>query len=81
MRAIVVTGYGDLGKLELREIGTPSIGPTEVLVRVKATSVNPIDWKLRKGDMRFIWPLKFPFIPGFDVAGVAAYHAKCSMAA
>lgn len=70
MRAVVVTGYGDLSKLELREIDTPSIAPTEVLVRVKATSVNPIDWKLRKGDMRFIWPLKFPFTPGFDVAGI-----------
>lgn len=70
MRAIVVTGYGDLAKLELREVDRPSVGSAEVLVRVKATSVNPIDWKLRRGHMRFIWPLKFPFIPGFDVAGI-----------
>lgn len=70
MRAVVVTGYGDLNKLESREVDTPSVGPTDVLVRVKATGVNPIDWKLRKGHMRFIWPLKFPFTPGFDVAGI-----------
>ncbi len=37
---------------------------------VAFNSLNPIDWKLRKGHLRFVWPLKFPFTPGFDVSGI-----------
>ena len=70
MRAVVITGYGGLERLELRDVETPTPQKSEVLIRVKATSVNPLDWKLRSGMMRFVWPLKFPFVPGFDVAGV-----------
>ena len=68
-RAAVITGYGDSDKLDITKIDRPAAGSTEVLLRVKAASVNPIDWKLRRGEMRFIWPLKFPYVPGFDVAG------------
>lgn len=70
MKAAVITGYGGPDRLELREIDPPSPGATEVLLRVEAASVNPIDWKLRQGHLRFVWRLKFPFVPGFDVAGV-----------
>lgn len=47
MRAIVVTAYGDVDKLEVRNVPEPSAGADEVKVRVTASSVNPIDWKLR----------------------------------
>jgi NADPH:quinone reductase-like Zn-dependent oxidoreductase len=49
MRAIVVTGYGDVDKLEVGDVPEPRVGPGEVKVRVTASSVNPIDWKLRGG--------------------------------
>jgi len=70
MKAMVIDGYGSADRLTLREIDKPTPGTKQVLLRVRATSVNPIDWKLRKGMLRFVWPLKFPFILGFDVAGV-----------
>jgi NADPH:quinone reductase-like Zn-dependent oxidoreductase len=68
MRAIVVTGYGDVDKLELREVPEPSAGPGEVKVRVAASSVNPIEWKLRSGIYRQTRPLEFPAILGRDAS-------------
>jgi NADPH:quinone reductase-like Zn-dependent oxidoreductase len=65
MKAIVVEHRGEAGSL--REIPTPKPGPHEVLVRVIAAGVNPIDWKLRdRGDRGF------PFVLGQDFAGVVS---------
>jgi NADPH:quinone reductase-like Zn-dependent oxidoreductase len=69
MHAIVVTGYGDVDKLEIRNVPEPSAGPGEVKVRVTASSVNPIDWKLRSGMYRQTRPLEFPAILGRDASG------------
>jgi NADPH:quinone reductase-like Zn-dependent oxidoreductase len=69
MRAIVVTGYGDVDKLESRDVPEPDAGPGEVKVRVIASSVNPIDWKLRSGVYRQSRPLQFPAILGRDASG------------
>jgi NADPH:quinone reductase-like Zn-dependent oxidoreductase len=69
MRAIVVTGYGDVDKLEVRNVPEPSAGPGEVKVRVIASSVNPVDLKLRSGVYRQARPLEFPAILGRDAAG------------
>jgi NADPH:quinone reductase-like Zn-dependent oxidoreductase len=40
-----------------------------VLVRVRASSVNPLDWKIRRGELRFVLPSRFPLVLGFDLAG------------
>jgi NADPH:quinone reductase-like Zn-dependent oxidoreductase len=69
MRAIVVTAYGGVDKLEARDVPEPSAGPGEVKVRVTASSVNPIDWKLRSGVYRQTRPLEFPAILGRDASG------------
>jgi NADPH:quinone reductase-like Zn-dependent oxidoreductase len=69
MRAIVVTGYGDVDKLEVRNVPEPGVDPGEVKVRVTASSVNPIDWKLRSGVYRQTRPLAFPAILGRDASG------------
>ena len=69
MRAIVVTGYGDVDKLEVRNVPEPGVAPGEVKVRVTASSVNPIDWKLRSGVYRQTRPLEFPAILGRDASG------------
>jgi NADPH:quinone reductase-like Zn-dependent oxidoreductase len=69
MRAIVVTAYGGVDKLEAREVPEPSAGAGEVKVRVTASSVNPVDWKLRSGVYRQTRPLEFPAILGRDASG------------
>jgi NADPH:quinone reductase-like Zn-dependent oxidoreductase len=70
MRAALFESYGGADRLQVREVENPGPpGPGQVLVRVRASSVNPLDWKIRKGQLRLILPAKFPLIPGFDLAG------------
>lgn len=69
MRAMVLDEYGMSPKLA--ELPSPKPGANDVLVRVKATSVNPIDWKQGAGKGRPILRAKFPnFVPGYDIAGI-----------
>lgn len=70
MRAITYARYGGPEVLELTELPTPKVGPDSVLVRVRATSVNPVDWKVREGYLDAIMDAVFPVVPGWDVAGV-----------
>jgi len=70
MRAITYARYGGPDVLELTELPTPKVGPDSVLVRVKAASVNPVDWKVRQGYLDAIMDVDFPVVPGWDVAGV-----------
>ncbi len=72
MKAVVLHGYGGVDQLRYEDVPTPEPGPDEVLVKVAATSVNPIDWKLRSGAAKNIFPLTFPAILGRDVAGTVA---------
>lgn len=61
MRAAVIDGYGGVEKLEVREIPDPGDpGPGQVRVRVRASSLNPLDWKLRRGSYRLVLPATFP---------------------
>jgi NADPH:quinone reductase-like Zn-dependent oxidoreductase len=59
-----------VAELEVREIEGPTPAPGEVLVQVSAASINPIDWKLRRGELRAMVPLTFPAVLGRDVSGV-----------
>src|SRR3954452_8663535 len=70
MKAAVIDGYGGSDRLSVREVPEPGVpGPGQVLVRVRAASVNPLDWKVRNGGMRLLMPARFPLITGFDAAG------------
>ncbi len=71
MRAVVIDKFGGVEELKQREVPKPQAGEGEVLVRIKAAGVNPVDWKIRKGllEQRGI-PHKFALIPGWDMAGV-----------
>jgi NADPH:quinone reductase-like Zn-dependent oxidoreductase len=72
MRAAVLTGYGGVERLELREVRRPEPGAGQLLVQVRAAGVNPIDWKIRQGRLRLLLPARFPLVLGFDVAGEVA---------
>lgn len=72
MRAIVLNGYGGPERLRPQEVARPEPDVGEVLVRVRAAGVNPIDWKIRRGRLRLLRPARFPLILGFDVAGEVA---------
>ncbi|MFB6095297.1 MAG: zinc-binding dehydrogenase [Halodesulfurarchaeum sp.] len=70
MRAMVITEFGGTDVFEEREVPRPEPGPTEVLVRVHATSVNPVDTKIRQAGS---WAGVEPPEPiGYDVSGVVA---------
>src|ERR1700722_5616265 len=69
MKAIVLHQYGGPEELRYEEIERPGYGDDEVLVRMRATSVNPIDFKLRSGAAKVRMPLNLPAILGRDLAG------------
>src|SRR5262249_16117328 len=70
MKAVICERYGGPEVLELTDVDPPQLGPNGVLVRVHASSVNPVDWKLRKGMLSAMWKLRFPVIWGCDHSGV-----------
>src|SRR5579871_4438618 len=69
MKAIVVHQYGGPEVLKFEDYPDPVPGPGEVLVRVAAASVNPIDYKRRAGLTKDFYPMHFPGLIGVDVAG------------
>ncbi|MGW0884712.1 NADP-dependent oxidoreductase [Streptomyces sp. NPDC002671] len=68
--AITFSEYGAPGVLRLSEVPTPEPGAGQVRVRVRASAVNPIDVRIRAGMMQGVFPVEFPMVPGWDVAGV-----------
>jgi NADPH:quinone reductase-like Zn-dependent oxidoreductase len=70
MKAVVLHEYGPPSKLKYEDFPDPKPGPGEVLVAVRAASLNPIDWKMRSGAAKDHFPITFPAILGRDVAGV-----------
>jgi NADPH:quinone reductase-like Zn-dependent oxidoreductase len=70
MKAVVLHEYGGPDKLLYEDVPDPVASQGEVLVRMAATSVNPIDFKLRSGAMKAFWPLELPTILGRDIAGI-----------
>ncbi|KQX75540.1 MULTISPECIES: NADP-dependent oxidoreductase [Aeromicrobium] len=68
MRAVVFTQYG--APLEVAELDEPKVGPDWVKVSVRATSVNPVDWKIAAGGLDAVLDVHLPAVPGWDVSGV-----------
>ena len=75
MQAIVNTEYGSPDDLKLQEIDKPPVGDDGVLVRVRAASVNPVDWHRMRGEPYVVRPMMFGLrrpkksVPGVDAAG------------
>jgi NADPH:quinone reductase-like Zn-dependent oxidoreductase len=72
MKAVVLHEYGPPSKLVYEDFEDPIPARGEVLVRVHAVSLNPVDWKMRSGAAKERFPVTFPAILGRDVAGIVA---------
>jgi NADPH:quinone reductase-like Zn-dependent oxidoreductase len=70
MKAIIYEDYGSADVLQFVDRELPKPSRRQVLIRTEACSVNPIDWRIRRGDAKYLLPFGFPRIPGFDLAGV-----------
>ncbi|WP_431809182.1 NADP-dependent oxidoreductase [Brevibacillus agri] len=70
MKAIVIENYGKNTPLVLTDQPMPSIGEHDVLVEIHAASLNPIDFKIKEGKVKFLLSYKFPLILGNDFSGV-----------
>ena len=68
MRGAVYTEYGS--PLEVVELDEPKVGPDWVKIAVRASSVNPVDWKIASGGLDAVLDTYFPVVPGWDVSGV-----------
>lgn len=69
MNAFIVEHYGK-GGLRAAQVPEPTVGPRDVLVQVRAASINPLDKMVRNGEFKLLLPYKTPFVLGHDVAGV-----------
>jgi NADPH:quinone reductase-like Zn-dependent oxidoreductase len=68
VKAVIYRKYGGPDVLEITDVPRPVIRGDQILVRVRASSVNPVDWKFRSGKPRIPF-LKMPRVPGLDVCG------------
>lgn len=70
MQAALLTRFGASEAISLGECPKPRPRAGEILVRVQAAAVNPVDWKIRSGQLRLVFRVKPPAVLGMDVAGV-----------
>jgi NADPH:quinone reductase-like Zn-dependent oxidoreductase len=70
MKAVVLNEYGGPEKLKYEDFADPVAGEGQVLVRVAASSINPIDYKIRSGAMKGFFSVEFPAILGRDISGI-----------
>ena len=72
MKAVVIHKYGGPEELKWEDFKDPEAGEGEVLVKTAATSINPVDYKMRSGEAKAMFPVEFPAILGRDVSGTVA---------
>jgi NADPH:quinone reductase-like Zn-dependent oxidoreductase len=70
MKKVIYNRYGTIDDLQLSEVEMPSIQPDELLIKVKAVAINPLDWKKLEGQLKIITGRKFPKGIAFDFSGV-----------
>jgi NADPH:quinone reductase-like Zn-dependent oxidoreductase len=76
MKAIVLHEYGAAENLKYEDWDDPQAGDGQILIRVTAAGINPIDWKIRSGAMKAFMPLQLPTILGYDYSGVVRSVGK-----
>src|SRR5947208_13653441 len=70
MKAVAYQKFGNIDVLQTVDVSRPFVKSNQVLVKVKAVSINPMDWKIRKGEMKLMSGSKFPKNTGVDFAGI-----------
>jgi 2-desacetyl-2-hydroxyethyl bacteriochlorophyllide A dehydrogenase len=70
MKAVTFDRYGSAEELQYREVEKPIAKSNEILIRVRASSINPVDWKIRQGHLQLLTGFNFPKIVGSDISGV-----------
>jgi alcohol dehydrogenase len=70
MKAFAIDRYGGPNVVSLREFASPTVGPQDLLVDVRAASVNPVDFKIRSGKVKVLVKDRFPLVLGSDLSGV-----------
>lgn len=70
MKAVCIYAYGDSSVLKYQDAPCPHPGAGEVLIRVHAAGINPVDWKIREGHLKEMLHHTFPLVLGWDVSGV-----------
>lgn len=70
MKAWAIQEYGDNSRVQLMDVPEPGVGDRDVLIQVKAASINPVDFKIRQGSLKAVYTYSFPLILGHDCAGV-----------
>ncbi|KLD72036.1 NADP-dependent oxidoreductase [Xanthomonas pisi] len=70
MKAVIVDQYKKHGPVRIGDMPMPQLRPNDVLIKVSAASLNPLDAKVRDGEFKMLLPFKTPFVLGNDVAGV-----------
>ncbi|KZS71089.1 NADPH:quinone oxidoreductase [Mycobacterium kansasii] len=76
MKAFVVSKYGNANNVEAVELPEPELGDGDVLIEVHAASVNPLDLKIRNGELKPLLAYKLPLVLGNDPAGVVIKAGK-----
>lgn len=69
IKAVRIAMFGGSEQLNYEDEALPGLGPGHVLAKVRYAGVNPIDWKIREGYMKQVFPVRFPFTVGHDFAG------------
>jgi NADPH:quinone reductase-like Zn-dependent oxidoreductase len=69
IKAVRIAKYGDSDQLKYEEVSLARLGSNHVLAKVRYAGVNPVDWKIREGYMKQVFPVSFPLTLGHDFAG------------
>ncbi len=76
MKAVRIHKYGNSGELIFEDAPMPMVGANDLLINVVATSVNPVDWKIREGHLKEMVSYSMPVILGWDVSGLVESIGK-----
>ncbi|MFW5656035.1 MAG: NADP-dependent oxidoreductase [Bacteroidota bacterium] len=76
MKAAVINAYGNPDVFEVTDLPLPEPGDTDVLINVMASGINPVDWKIRKGNHKYTLGTHFPIVLGFDASGEVVKTGK-----
>lgn len=76
MDAIGINAFGDANQLQMMKVDVPTINDDQILIKVRSTGINPIDWKTREGLRQQRYDFNFPIILGQEMAGVIVQVGK-----